>query len=51
VLFQLLHVLGVVAPRQDAAMDNRVQGLHPPGEHFRKLRYLAHLAQWHLVLP
>ena len=36
VLFHRLHVVGLVAPREDAAVDLRVQRLHAAFHHLRK---------------
>ena len=32
------HILGVVAPREDSRVDARVQRLHAPTEHLRRIR-------------
>ncbi len=44
VLGQRLHVLGVVVPAEDAAVDLRMERLEPPVHHFREAGVVGHVA-------
>ena len=48
--FSAASVRGQVAPRQQAAVDFRVQGLHPAVEHLRETGVRRHLGDGDAVL-
>ena len=50
VLLHVFHVFRVAAYRQDAAVDLRVQGLHPAVHHFRGPGHVAHIGAGHAGL-
>ncbi len=50
VFFQRRHVRGIVAPRQQAAVDARVQRLHAAVEHFREAGDCADFGHRQVVL-
>ncbi len=51
VALKLLQVLGLVAPRQDAAVDGGVQSLDAPVEYLRKTGDVRHFTHWQAREP